>query len=150
MPISTIITIIAVEFFIVFAILLARKVRAVKSKDKWFNVKVFGVWFAAGRWFGNCFCPAVVFVWSGRKTPFERNGVNCYPAWAMLTFRCKKHRETVIYWRGGFRFDWQSEHVAARFGKVTTHPTSGCCYEEEVCRTIDYKGWLGEHSSYLG
>jgi hypothetical protein len=112
--------------------------------------RLFGLWIAFRRNFcGNCFSPALVFVWRGVKErvsshapiPQERlSSLNVelqgrllrrreerlakpeefsYPAWLEVTVRTKSGRETVIYWRGWFRFDWNSEHLAFRFGRVS-------------------------------
>ena len=104
---------------------------------KWLYRRWFGVWFACGTWFGNCFSPAVVLEWSGRSKPFvsRLNNKTCYAAWAILTLRFKG-AETRFYWRGRFRFDWASEHVARKWGEISDQD-HGTCYF--------YKGWLGNH-----
>lgn len=81
-----------------------------------------------GGFIGNCFSPAIVLERfhtraeeTGRRGSFhysERLGCVLFsrPARARLTIRVG-YRETVIYWRGGSVFDWNSEHLATRFGE---------------------------------
>lgn len=131
----------------------------------WIFERVFGVFFAVGTSFGNCFSPAIVLNWYGRCKPvsshrgptgerlakvsekhkewilarFQEKLVSpelwSYPAWACLTLRWG-HAETRVYYRGWFRFDWSSEHVARRWGQISEQD-HGTCYQ--------YKGWLGQH-----
>jgi len=127
--------------------------------------RVFGIWFVISKQIGNCFSPAIVLNWSGRTkahsshapineqrlasfTPscqhlmrirhqekMARPEVISRAAWGSMTFRFS-NKETVIYWRGWFRFDWNSEHIAARYGKKFA------AYHGTV---FNYKGWLGSH-----
>lgn len=104
----------------------------------WIWEKVFGIQFAVGRWFGNCFSPAVVLEWKGMHKSGVLLGRQCHPAWAILTIRTRFGMETMIYWRGWFRFDWNSDHIAFRLGAF--HDTDfGGFYQ--------YRGWLGNHTS---
>jgi len=97
-------------------------------------VKVFGIHFALNPW-GNCFSPAVCL-----NTPMlasrEFRGKMVHGARWILTFRTAASTETRIYWRGGFRFDWNSAHIARRFGKAI-EAEHGYCWQ--------YQGWMGAH-----
>ena len=46
----------------------------------------------------------------------------------------------MIYWRGWFRLDWNSEHVAKRFGVYHDNSEHGRAPDY-----YSYKGWLGNH-----
>lgn len=71
---------------------------------------VLGLTFAHNPW-GNCFSPAVCLATSlNRKAPAAK---------AVLTLRTAGCIETTIYWRGGLQFDWNSGHLARRFGTFT-------------------------------
>lgn len=68
--------------------------------------------------FGNCFWPALVIDWRGvQKSWVSSKGVRLYPAFLIITFRSGPSMETAFYWRGWFRFDWNSGHLARHFGK---------------------------------
>lgn len=87
-------------------------------------LQVCGLWFARNP-FGNCFSPAVILdtrCW-GAKPVATSTGLR-RPARALFTFR---HRcaETTIYWRGGLRFDWNSGHLARRFGQFVDNDFGG-------------------------
>lgn len=69
-------------------------------------VKFAGIWWALNV-FGNCFNPAVCVTTS--------LDARARAARAVLTLRWN-WLETRVYWRGGLRFDWNSEHLAMRFG----------------------------------
>ena len=88
--------------------------------------KVLGVWFA---WcpFGNCFAPAVCLNWSktGGKAWVSKDGTKCRTAKAILTLRSRNHVETKVYWRGDFRLDIQSGHLARHFGKYVENDWGG-------------------------
>ena len=131
----------------------------------WFYERIFGVYFAAGTWLGNCFSPAVVLEWHGKQKPSSSHDplneerlegrpawwveryrkyhaeklaapeVISYPAWASLTLRFKGC-STRIYWRGWWRLDWDSEHIARKFGNLHEADHGDCWF---------YKGWLGNH-----
>ena len=45
-----------------------------ERKSRWFFGKVFGLWIAVGRRFGNCFSPAVVLEWHGFCLPHTAHG----------------------------------------------------------------------------
>ena len=138
-------------------------------KDQLIYKKIFGIYIAIGRFFGNCFAPAIVLEWHGAVKPSsshsplseerlshlspraaqgvrERHAkrlaepeVFNYPAWATLTLRTVRgHLETTLYWRGWFRLDGNSEHLAYHFG--THHETDFGGYEQ-------YKGILGTHTN---
>jgi len=36
-----------------------------KRNDVWFYAQIMGLYVGVGRWFGNCFSPAIVFEWKG-------------------------------------------------------------------------------------
>jgi hypothetical protein len=95
--------------------------------------RVFGLWFALNPW-GNCFSPAVCL-----NTPMLKssvwNGIWRHGARWILTVRFAG-AETKFYWRGALRFDWDSAHIARRFGKPIEAP-HGTCWQ--------YSGWLGCH-----
>lgn len=55
-----------------------------------------------------------------------------YPSWATIQIGLG----TTIYWRGGLRFDWNSEYIARKFGEEFDAP-HGLCYQ--------YQGILGTH-----
>ena len=97
-------------------------------------LRVFGAWFALNPW-GNCFSPAVCL-----NTPMlpsrEFRGEIRHGARWILTVRTANQTETRIYWRGGLRFDWNSAHIARRFGTSVEAP-HGLCWQ--------YRGWLGIH-----
>lgn len=112
-----------------------------RRKDKWLYVKLFGLYIAIGRWFGNCFSPAIVLCWQGFSKPHKFLGKICHPAWATLTFRSPNHMETTIYWRGLFRFDWNSEYIAKRYG---TYVEANDLYHNPDY--WQYTGWLGTHT----
>lgn len=132
----------------------------------WIYQRVFGLWFAAGTFMGNCFSPAIVLVWHGMSKKrsshappnlegkserhrqllqrgYERRLAEPHrwnrAAWATLTLRWK-HAETRIYWRGWLFFDWNSEHIARRFGVFSDHSEHG-----GPCMVYTYRGWLGSH-----
>lgn len=110
--------------------------QATGRREQWFSEKFFGLHVAVGRWFGNCFSPAIVFEWHGERKSYEdRHGVTRYPAWMTITLRFR-HKETRIYWRGVDRWDWNSEHIARKWGK---------CSEQDFGDYYCYKGWLGTH-----
>jgi len=70
--------------------------------------------------FGNCFSPAICIHWWGFRERYQSRvfeGLWCYPAVLQIKFRSSSGRETSVYWRGWFRFDWNSGHLARRFGK---------------------------------
>jgi len=131
----------------------------------WIFQRVCGVYIAAGTFMGNCFSPAIVFVWHGRSKPRssheslsaerlsrfnERMQAGyakrlaekrskpvewSYAAWATITLRFKG-AETRIYWRGWWRLDYNSEHIARRWGTSQDAPHG----------TIHtYRGWMGSH-----
>lgn len=103
-------------------------------------LRVFGLWFAYNP-FGNCFSPAVCInkskglPWVGKPWVSKIDGVKHYPSRMTLTLRWGG-AETMCYWRGGLRFDWNSEHVARRFGKEID-ADHGTRYQ--------YNGILGYH-----
>ena len=116
--------------------------------------KIFGLFIAVGRQFGNCFAPALVLEWYGvrrrvsshsltrRPEALDQPEVFYHPAWAKFTIRTSSHAETVIYWRGWFRFGWNSEHIAQRFGKCEDHSNYGGPVE-----FYSYRGILGTHQA---
>ena len=61
-----------------------------------------------------------------------------YPVWASLRFTTNYVTATTFSWQGWFRFSWNSEHLAERFGEAYEAP-HGTAYQ--------YNGWLGEHHS---
>lgn len=76
--------------------------------------------------FGNCFAPALclnVHEGGGKRHVYQYKGKSTtgYTAKAIVTMRSGSMAETRIYWRGGFRFDWNSAHLARWFG--TFHDT---------------------------
>ena len=82
--------------------------------------QICGVWFGCNV-FGNCFNPAVVLDFNdspnaGKKMIGKISGEKTHIWKASLIIR-SSWRETKIYWRGGLVFDWNSEHLAVRFGK---------------------------------
>lgn len=103
----------------------------------WVFEKVFGVYFAAGSWLGNCFQPAVVLEWHGWSPRIVGcNGKRFRSCVLSLTFRYR-HKETTLYWHG-LAMRWNSEHLARRWGKWSGDEAAG----------IDawvYKGWMGVH-----
>jgi len=78
-------------------------------------LKVFGLTLALNPW-GNCFSPAICLATNLKAKPFNFKGKLSHPAKLTLTFRSSISLETTIYWRGGLRFDWNSAHLARRFG----------------------------------
>jgi len=78
--------------------------------------KLFGMHFA---WnvFGNCFSPALVLDTNKSQPWTDKDGVTRYPAKVTLTLRTRFSLETKFYWRGGLRFDFNSGHLARRFGR---------------------------------
>jgi hypothetical protein len=69
------------------------------------------------------------FVWAGRVAVLAINPWgNCFSGLVVKTAKGKGNVarvsvtlrtgcvETTAYWRGGFRFDWNSGHLARRFG----------------------------------
>jgi hypothetical protein len=133
----------------------------------WIFERVFGLWFAVGKQFGNCFSPALVLEWKGmRKRWSSHTPINperfaqmstsmqermlkaqakrmgeplewFYPAWAQLTYR-SNHRETRLYWRGWLRFDLHSDHIAEWWGEPHDAPHG---------TVWTYRGLLGSHQS---
>jgi hypothetical protein len=128
-----------------------------------FFAKVFGLHIAVGKWFGNCFAPALVVEWHGVRSGEWRHATarravakytgdaNSYwqkvlaepnyyimPSWATITLRTRNFAETKIRFRGWMGFSFDSEHIAEKFGKAVDAP-HGTCYF--------YKGWMGNHSS---
>jgi hypothetical protein len=97
------------------------------SKNLGTLVRVCGLYFAFNVW-GNCFSPAVCI-----NTRFSK--LKSKAAKIILTLRFGG-LETRIYWRGWFCVDWNSAHVARKFGKVIE-------LDHGICWT--YKGWLGNH-----
>lgn len=85
---------------------------------------------------GNCF-RGIVLNWFGPRKSYvsKSNGERCYPAWATLTIR-PDLAETVIYWRGWHRFDWNSAHIARKYGE---------CHDAPFGFYHQYSGWLGRH-----
>jgi hypothetical protein len=108
----------------------------------WLFGQWLGVYWAVGRWFGNCFSPAVVVTWHGWKAH----------AWLTLTLR-GEHRETVfhvgrplspLFYRDNFtgalmrnhnrtrpilpRLWWNSEHLAYWFGEGRLAPNDDTVY----------------------
>jgi len=77
-----------------------------------FFKKICGVWFAVNV-FGNCFSPALCLTLHKGGGKCWKPG--CWSAKGILTLRFKG-LETTIYWRGAHRFDWNSAHLARRFG----------------------------------
>jgi hypothetical protein len=86
--------------------------------------KLFGVYWAFGSWFGNCFSPAIVLEYL-RFWPFGHG------AWFILTLRWN-HKETRFYFGRPVhrrtinpnmdctflpRFWWNSDHLARRYGE---------------------------------
>ena len=138
-------------------------------RSTWIFEKVFGCYFAVGTWFGNCFSPAVVLLWHGMSKPLSSHHrmsderlakfsdrmreryekayaeriaepeTFSHAAWAVLTIRFDS-METRIYWRGWFRFDWNSDHIAYRWGKHHS-PECGQHFPEYWA----YRGLLGSH-----
>jgi hypothetical protein len=82
--------------------------------------KIFGLFIAVGRQFGNCFAPALVLEWYGVRR------------------RVSSHSLT----RRWFRFGWNSEHIAQRFGKCEDHSNYGGPVE-----FYSYRGILGTHQA---
>ena len=66
---------------------------------------------------GNCFSPAICLDVNKNFKPFNYKGKVRYPALLTLTLRSSHSLETTIHWRGGFRFNWNSAHLARRFGQ---------------------------------
>lgn len=86
--------------------------------------------------FGNCFKPAICFNFHGKLQPFTMKGRVCYPSRLTITLRDSRFVETVIHWRGGLRFDWNSAHIARKFGKLQ---------ELDFGDAFFYEGILGSH-----
>jgi hypothetical protein len=79
--------------------------------------KFCGVYFAVNQW-GNCFSPALcVNAENWDSKPYTTAGKTKQPARLILTLRWN-WRETKVYWAGGLKCWWNSEHLAVRFGKV--------------------------------
>ena len=97
------------------------------SKNLGTLVRVCGVYFGFNVW-GNCFSPAFCVTTNFGKSKFKTAKV-------ILTLRWSG-AETTIYWRGGLLTDWNSAHIARRFGVAVEAP-HGTCWR--------YKGWLGNH-----
>jgi hypothetical protein len=97
------------------------------SKNLGTLVRVCGLYFGFNVW-GNCFSPAICVNTNFRKSKFKTAKV-------ILTLRWSG-AETIIYWRGGLLTDWNSEHIARKFGKEIDAP-HGICFR--------YHGWLGNH-----
>jgi hypothetical protein len=91
--------------WIAFASLVAAAVVAfARGKGRIFE-RVFGLHIAVGRWFGNCFSPAVVV-----ELP-------SYPAtWIIVTIRSTVGLETKFY-AGPKGCHFNSGHLARWFGK---------------------------------
>jgi hypothetical protein len=96
-------------------------------------LKVCGMTFALNPW-GNCFSPALCMETPMLK-PHMFKGIMRHGARVILTLRFKG-AETKIYWRGALRVDWQSGHIARRFGKFVDTDFGG---------VFQYKGILGSH-----
>lgn len=78
-------------------------------------LKIFGLTLALNPW-GNCFSPAICLDNTNFKAkPFNWHGKVCHPSRLQLVFR-SNFLDTTIHWRGGLRFDWNSAHLARRFG----------------------------------
>ena len=97
-------------------LLLVNKLFSYSSGNHGKFLEVFGLTLALNPW-GNCFSPAVCLAINKNFKPFNYQGKVCYPALLTLTLRSSHSLETTIYWRGGFRFDWNSAHLARRFGQ---------------------------------
>ena len=96
-------------------------------------VRVCGVWFGLNVW-GNCFSPAVCLETPMLKSHESRGKMRHGARW-ILILRWDG-AETKIYWRGALRVDWDSAHIARRFGKAVEAPHGTCWH---------YEGWLGTH-----
>lgn len=98
-------------------------------------LRLFGLWLGLNTW-GNCFRPAVTLHLhlANKAHHHQLTGRWLYPAKAILTFR--NLTETRIYWRGWFRFDWQSQYIARRWGVAVEAPHGTCWH---------YTGWMGTH-----
>lgn len=82
-------------------------------------IYIFNFVIAINPW-GNCFSPALCFNWYGFRKAYQSTvfeGQLCYPAALKITLRTRCASETSLYWRGWFRFDWNSGHLARWFGK---------------------------------
>lgn len=98
--------------------------------SQWLFVKFLGIHWGIGRYFGNCFTPAVVLEVSKSKWLGKQ-------AKLVLTFRTKTHRETRFYFALSRRpIRWHSDHIAARFGKPVEAPFG---------TFMQYRGILGRH-----
>ena len=97
-------------------------------------VRVFGLWFALNPW-GNCFSPAVCLNTPMLKSWTCNKGIRRHGARWILTLRWGGV-ETLVYWRGALRFDWNSAHLARRFGVAVEAP-HGTCWR--------YSGVFGTH-----
>ena len=106
-----------------------------RSKRDGTLVRIFGLYLGYNVW-GNTFSPALCVSTDKPKTSVLKTGVVLHRARVTLTFRSSYSLETKIYWRGGFRFDWHSTHVARRLGKAFEAPHGTCWH---------YEGWLGTH-----
>jgi len=116
-------------------------------------INILGLYLAyvpKGGFIGNCFSPALVLErFNTRAEETNRRGTYHYserlgrilfyrPARAKLTIRTGS-LETTIYWRGGSVFDWNSDHLAVRFGERHEAPHGDIYLLESK--------WLGNHSS---
>lgn len=102
--------------------------------SQWLLVKFLGIHWGIGRYFGNCFSPAVVLT-------VNKASVN-------LTIRTRFHLETSINFGWSWsvrtksyttrlpRFWWSSTHIARWFGEQQEAP-HGMVWK--------YKGILGNH-----
>ena len=79
-------------------------------------LKIFGLTLALNPW-GNCFSPAICLATNWNRKLFTFEGKTCHPSRLTLTIRTQHSQETTFYWRGGLRFDWNSGHLARRFGQ---------------------------------
>lgn len=97
-------------------------------------IKIFGLYIAVGKHFGNCFSPAVVITpmeWAKMVTitvrPYFGAETTVYIRYWVTTLFKKVQRPSV--W-------WHSTLIARKFGK-RVELDHGTCYF--------YKGWLGAH-----
>jgi len=109
------------------------------KKVRWgFLFKVLGVWVGVGDWFGNCLCPAIVLCIKGMPRSYMlKDGRKATPAWVSLTLR-SRGGETTIYMHRLYKWWWNSEHIARRFGRVRECETHMWC---------EYQGLFGSHSA---
>jgi hypothetical protein len=113
----------------------------------WLYARLFGITFAIGRYFGNCFWPALVLTKDrrspltltvrtgpGLETTFCLGRLTTPPFGLDASGKLVRNEKRTTTWLP--RLWWHSTHVARRFGTAREAP-HGTIWQ--------YRGWLGNH-----